>query len=181
MIFNSGNIGLFRRNRIEPDRPVLRPELEPVDWLIESVALVGVMILAGYVIYHFPKLPGTIPTHFNGAGLADEFGDKKDFLVLPGIALFIYVFLTIINRVPHLFHYPGKITPLNAMRQYTLATRMIRILKSTLIWMFFYVSYATIRITKNPASGLGVWFIPVFIALLFIPISIYFVMALKKS
>jgi uncharacterized membrane protein len=181
MIYNRGKFGLFKRNRIEPDRPFIRPEMGPVDWLIEAVAMVGVMILAGYVIYHFPKLPGTIPTHFNEVGLADEFGDKKDFLVLPGVAIFIYVLLTFINRVPHIFHYPCKITPSNALRQYTLATRMIRILKSTLIWMFFYISFATVLVIKKTTTGLGVWFIPVFIALLFIPVCIYFAMALKRG
>ena len=181
MIFNIGNFGLFRRNRIEPDRPVIKPEMGPIDWLIETFALAGLGFFLGFVIYHFPKLPEIIPTHFDGSGHADEFGNKNTFLVLPGITVFIYVLLTLINQVPHIFHYPGKITPSNALRQYTLATRMIRILKTILIWTFFYVCNRTILVINNPASGLGIWFIPVFIACLFIPIIIYFILALKKA
>jgi len=174
------NFGLFRRTR-ELNRPVIRPEMTPVDWLLEALALVGLGVLLGYVAYHYPKLPASIPTHFNAAGVADEYGAKVSILFLPVIALFLYVLLTLINLVPHTFNYPGKITPENAMRQYTLAMRLVRYLKTILVLLFFYISYSTTQVVINEASGLGLWFLPVFLGFLFIPIIVYMVMALSKK
>jgi len=174
------NFGLFRRTR-EPNRPVIRPEMTPVDWLLEAMALVGLGVLLGYVAYYYPKLPASIPTHFNAAGVADEYGTRASILFLPVIALSIYVMMTLINLIPHMFNYPGKITPANALRQYTLATRLVRYLKTLLALLFFYISYSTTQVAINEASGLGLWFLPVFLSFLFIPIIVYMVMALSKK
>jgi uncharacterized membrane protein len=180
MIFNSGNFGSFRRNRIEPGRPVLKLEMGPVDWLLEAIAIAGLMFFCGFVIYNFPKLPETLPTHFNGLGQADEFGDKSSFLLLPGVALFVYILLTLISLIPHRFNFSVKITPANAMRQYIMAIRMVRILKATLIWGFCYLSYATIQVANGAASGMGIWFVPVFIGVTLVPVLIYLIMAKKN-
>ena len=181
MIFNIVNFGFFRRNRKEPDRPVERPVLGPVDWLLEAIALSGLMFILGYTMYNFPHLPETIPTHFTGSGHANEYGGKDSFLILPGVALFIYVLMTLINLVPHKFNFTVKITPANALRQYAMATRMVRTLKVILIWVFWYISYSTIQVAKGTIPGLGLWFVPVLLGLTFVPIVIYFIMAAKKS
>ena len=182
MIINRGNFGFFRRNRfIEPDRPVLSPEMGPIDRLLEAMALSGLMFFLGYAIYSFPHLPETIPTHFNGSGQADESGGKAEFLILPGVAVFVYILLTLINLIPHRFNFTVKITKENAMRQYIMATRMVRTLKTALILGFFYLSHATIQVAKGAASGLGIWFVPVFLGIILGPLIIYFIMAKLKS
>ena len=181
MIFNSGSFGLSRRNRIEPDRPLIKPDMGPVDWLLEAIALSGLMFFSGYVIYNMPHLPDTIPTHFNSSGQADEYGGKTAFLILPGVAVFIYILLTLINLIPYRFNFTVKITPANALRQYSLATRMVRTLKSALIWLFWYISFSTIQVTTGATNGLGLWFLPVFLGIIFIPLINYFIMAKKNS
>ncbi len=179
-MIRGANFGFFRRTK-EPDRPVIRPELAPVDWLLEALALIGLVTTMGYVIYVYPKLPSTIPTHFNASGMADDFGSKTSFLFPLGMALFIYILLTLISLVPHTFNFPGKITPQNAARQYTLATRLVRYLKTVIILLFFYISYSTARIVAHETGGLGLWFLPVFLGLVMIPIIIYMVIALNKK
>ena len=181
MIINRGNFGLFRRNRADSGRPVIRPEMGPADWLLEVFAFTGMILFAGYTIYNFSHLPVTIPTHFNGYGQADEFGDKTSFLVLPGVALFVYGLLTMINLVPHTFNYTVKITAANALRQYTMATRLIRILKSSVIWGFLYISFSTLQVARGVTTGMGVWFLPVFLGIITIPIVVYVIMAARKS
>jgi uncharacterized membrane protein len=176
MIIPRSNFGLFRRNRSDPNRPVLKPEMSPVDWLLETVALTGLAFFLGYALFKFPHLPDSIPTHFNGMGKADEYGGKDSFLVLPGVAVCIYLLLTMINLVPYTFNFMVKITPANALRQYTLATRMIRALKSVLVWMFWYISYATVQVAGG-AEGLGAWFLPVFLGIIFVPMVIYFILS----
>jgi uncharacterized membrane protein len=180
MIIRGANFGLFKR-AIEPDRPRVKPELTPADWMLEAVALITMVSLIGFIAYNYPKLPDIIPTHFNAAGNADDHGGKGSILFLPGIAVFIYILMTLINLVPHTFNFPGKITPQNALRQYTLATRLVRYLKTVLLLLFFYISYTTTRVVFNEAAGLGLWFMPVFLGLVMIPIIVYMIVALHNK
>lgn len=181
MIIDKFGISIFSKGRsIEPDRPLTRPEYEPFDWLLEVLALLTLFSFLGYVIYIYQRLPDIIPTHFNAAGLADDYGRKNNIWMLPGIAVLLYFMLTMINFIPHMFNYPTKITPQNAMRQYTLATRLIRILKIILLVMFFYIGYATVSVSHGNSSGIGFWFIPVFLGFVFIPMIIYFIRSVKK-
>ena len=179
MIFNSNLIGLFSGNRraSKENRPVVRPEMGPVDWVLEAVAIIGLMVLLGYVIYQYPRLPETIPSHFDGTGAPDEYSSKSSFLFLPGIDIFIFIFLSLIVLVPHRFNFTVKITPENALRQYAIACRLIRYLKGAVIWIFFYISYATVRVVAKQDAGLGLWFIPVILGFVIIPLIIYQVVA----
>jgi uncharacterized membrane protein len=181
MFFNTNSIGVFKRNRVsKADRPVIRPEMTPTDWLMEAFALAGIMVLLGYVIYYYPKLPATIPSHFNGTGAPDEYSGKDSFLFLPGVSIFVYILLSLIVLIPHQFNYTIKITPANALRQYALAIRLIRYLKAAVIWLFFYSSYAIVRVAEGKASGLGLWFLPVVLGGLLVPVVVYFFAAFRN-
>lgn len=172
---------LFKRNRIEPDRPVIRPEMAPADWLLEALALFGVLGFVGTVVYYFPRLPEIIPSHYDGAGNPDGYTGKLSIWALTGVSIFIYTLLTIINLFPYKFNFPIKITPGNALRHYTLAMRLIRYLKAILILIFFYIDLVTIRISQQSSTGLGIWFLPVSMGLVFAPVIVYFILARKKN
>jgi uncharacterized membrane protein len=173
--------GFFNRNQDnKADRPLTRPEMDPIDWLIEATAILGLMFFLGYVIYQYPRLPNTIPSHFNGSGMPDDYSGKTSFWMLPGIAVFIYILMSLIVLIPHRFNYTVKITPANAMKQYKLAIRLIRFLKAAVILMFFYISYATIRVVSKEDSGLGLWFLPVVFGGTFLPIVVYFIAAYRN-
>jgi uncharacterized membrane protein len=181
MMFNNNFNGVFNRNRVsKADRPLIKPEMTPIDWLIEAFSIMGLMIFLGFVIYNFPKLPETIPSHFNGAGIPDEYSPKSTFWILPGIAVFIYILLSFIALVPHQYNFTVKITRANALKQYTFANRLVRYLKAALICLFFYISYTTIRVAANADSGLGLWFLPVVLSGIFIPLIIYFIAASRN-
>jgi len=171
---------LYRRKRdLIAGRPIARPGLFPIDWLLEFTALLGLMIILGFVIYHYPRLPEIIPTHFDGSGIPDDYSSKTSFLMLPAIGLFIYILMSLIVFIPHQFNYSVKITPANALKQYTFAIRLIRYLKAAIIWLFFYISYATVRVVAKTDSGLGLWFLPVVLAGIFLPVIIYLIVAFK--
>ena len=180
-MFNNNFIGALRRKRVDKsNRPTIRPEMGPIDWLLEAAALLGLLFFAGFAVYHFPKLPELIPSHFNGAGQPDEYAAKSTFWMLPGIAIFIYALMSLIVLAPHQFNFRVTITPQNALKQYTLAIRLIRYLKAGLIWMFFYISYGTIRVVAKDGTGLGSWFLPVVLGGIFIPLIIYFIAAARN-
>ena len=177
-MINNNLSGLFNRRRDnKANRPATRPEMTPIDWLLETAALLGILIFLGFVFYNYPRLPEIIPSHFNGDGIPDDYSSKSSLWLLAGIAVFIYVMMSLIVLIPHQFNYTVKITPENAMRQYALAMRLVRYLKAAIIWLLFYTGYATIRIVANLESGLGTWFLPVVLAGILVPVVIYLILA----
>jgi len=161
-------------------RPRLKLERSTADKLFEIAGWLLISVVWGFTLTNYPNLPETIPTHFNGAGEADGFGGKATILTLPFIASILFIVLTILNKFPHLFNYPTNITHDNAFKLYTNATRLIRYLKLIIVFIFGLIAYKTMQNAKGEADGLGVWFLPLTMGLIFIPL-IYFVMNSLKN
>jgi uncharacterized membrane protein len=160
------------------ERPKIKLELTTADKTFEIIGWLLVISVWGLTITNYANLPETIPTHYNGAGQADGFGGKATILTLPLIATVLFVGLTILNKFPHIFNYPTNITQDNALRQY--ATRMIRYLKLIIVVIFGLIEFKTIQNANGQADGLGIWFLPMTLGLIFIPL-IYFVVKLFKA
>jgi uncharacterized membrane protein len=162
------------------DRPVLKPKLTLADMILEAAGWALVVILVASAFYFYSKLPGIIPVHFNFTGQPDSFGKKHTILLLPVIGLVSFAVLTLLNQVPFKFNYPAKITPENAMKQYTLMTRMIRYLKFILCLVFSAVTILTYETAIGKANGLGIWFVPMTLALILLPL-LYFILRTFKT
>jgi uncharacterized membrane protein len=162
------------------ERPKLKLEPTKIDKTVEIMGWLLICAVWTLVINTYKSLPDIIPTHYNGAGLADGFGDKSMIFTLPLVATVLFVGLTILNKFPHIFNYPGDITKDNALRQYTNATRLIRYLKVIIVVIFGLISYQTINHANGQTEGLGLWFLPLTLGLIFIP-TIYFLIKLSQS
>jgi len=156
------------------ERPKLKIQLSPMDQVLELLGWGVLLALWVWTGSSYSSLPDSIPTHFNAAGEADDFGRKASIFGLPVIASLLYIGLTFLNRVPHIFNFPTPITQDNALKQYTNATRMIRYLKLILVLVFTGISYQTIQQANGTGEGLGLWFLPLTLVLIFVPL-IYFV------
>ena len=159
---------------MEEERPKIKLIPTTRDKLVEILGLLILIALWGYTISHFSNLPETIPTHYNAAGEADDFGGKTSIIRLPIIATLLFIGITVLNQYPHIFNYPTTITQDNALRIYTLATRMLRYLKLVFVTIFGGITFKTIQTASGESSGLGGWFLPLTAGLIFIPL-IYFV------
>ncbi len=146
--------------------------------LIGLVALAGLLILP---LLYFWDLPGTIPQHYGFNGQPDAFGSKGMIWLLPLIGLIMFSGLTILNRYPHAFSYPVRITKENALRQYTFPTKLVRILKAFVACLFCYLNYSTIQISIGKQSGLGTGFLLILVAGMFGVIGFYIYWAYKKK
>lgn len=171
---------LFQRMMPDADRPKLKIKLNTVDWLTEITAIVFLILLVGLPVFYFGELPERVPVHFNAAGQIDGYGSKSSFIVLPLTGLFMYGLLTVISLFPHIFNYPVKITPENAKVQYTLATRLLRILKTVILLMFAFISFQTLRAAAGKTGGLGKVFLPVFLIVTFGIVIVYLTQSLNN-
>jgi len=162
------------------ERPRLKIELTISDKIFEFVGWLLVILVWGLTIMNYSNLPNTIPTHYNALGQADAFGGKASILLLPIVATVLFIGITIINKFPHIFNYPINITKDNALRQYTNATRLLRYFKLIIVFIFGLVSYQSIRHANEQIYGLGPWFLPLIMLLIFVPL-IYFIFRSFKT
>ena len=163
------------------ERPKIKLEHTTIDKIFEILGWISIFAIWVLTITNYSNLPDTIPTHYNGTGQADGFGGKATILTLPLIATVLFVGLTVLNKFPHIFNYPTNITQDNALRQYTNATRMIRYLKLIIVIIFGLITFKTIQNANVEANGLGIWFLPLTMGLIFIPLTYFVIKSFKTT
>lgn len=161
-------------------RPRLRVQFDRTDKAIEIIGWTLLVLFWGTILWHLPTLPETIPTHYNSLGEPDSFGNKWTILTLPFIATLIFVGMTVLHHYPHTMNYAMEITDDNAAYQYTIATRLIRHLKVVIVIVFGLIAYQTIRYAHGETVGLGSWFLPVLLTMIFVPIISSLIKSSKK-
>jgi uncharacterized membrane protein len=160
-------------------RPKIKLELTHTDKAIELIGWVALVAIWILTMVNYSNLPDIIPIHYNGKGAVDSFGSKTNILTLLSIATVLFVGLTLLNRFPHIFNYPVNITNENAKKQYTLATRLIRYLKLIFVVIFGFIILRTIQTAKGQVDGLGTWFLPLLLVMIFIPVIYVIVRSIK--
>jgi len=153
-----GFVNLFKKFE---DRPRIKIEPTALDKIIDALSLVLLVLMLVTVFQNYAQLPDKIPTHFNGAGNANDYGKKQMIWLLPGLGVLLFVGMFILNKFPHNFNYMVKITPQNAKQQYTIGTRIIRFTTLFVMALFYYISYKTVDITLHGTEPtLNKWFSP---------------------
>ena len=156
------------------ERPKLIVPPTSANKFLEGLGVIGLITLWVFTIYIYPNLPETIPIHFNSKGEVDGYGSRMMAWLAPVIAMVLFGVLTFLNQHPHQFNYSVKITSENALRQYTLATRMIRILKWSLIVTFILLQWELWQASQGNNPHLSSLFLPIILMLMLLPV-IYFV------
>ena len=140
---------------------------------IQTATWVFLVLYWILILYYFQYLPEQIPTHFNAMGEADAQGSKSNIFLLPAIATMIVFGMGSIKRI--------KVDE-SAQQEpsYTNATRMLAVLRCTIPLIFAGISYQSIQIAYNKTSSLGVFFLPLSLAIIFIPMG-YFLWKIYKE
>lgn len=148
----------------------IKIQLTQTDKIIEILGCLTLFSFWVMILISFSDLPEKIPIHYNALGEVDNYGKKSSVFLLPIIGTFLFIILTMINKNPENFNYKINITEENAEKQYTNATKMVRWLKFIVILVFFIIDYIGIQIAKGNAEGLGIYFLPLILGIVFIPI-----------
>lgn len=167
----------FKTSREE--RPKLKLELSWTDKIFELLGITFTALMWVFALFVISSSVDKIPTHYSFSGKPDSFGSKYTILLLPAINLAVFILLTILNKYPHVFNYPIKITSENSLRQYTLATKAIRFLKTTLSLLFLIITYFTYKSSLNGADFSGIWILPTIIIFIELPMLFYIWKATK--
>ncbi len=160
-------------------RPKIVLTLSTLDKIVELLGIISIVAIWVLVITSYNSLSDTIPVHYDLDGKVDIIGGKENIFALPIVATILFLGLTILNRYPHHFNYLNKITEENAHRQYSIATKMIRFLKLIVVIIFGLIEWKTIQNAQGIADGLGMWFLPIIIAPIVIPLIFLIVKSFK--
>ncbi len=161
-------------------QPKIKIQKTSFDKFLEWLGIPGLLLLITLPAYYFPQLPDTIPTHFGINGQPDAFGSKYQLWILPAVGIVLFTGLSILARFPHVFNYPGKITPENAAEKYRMAVQLIRVLNVFLVFVFVYITLTAIRTAQGEQEGLGNWFIILFVLLISFIMVFYLYQLMKE-
>lgn len=161
--------------------PKLKIALDLIDKIIESIGIVALLMLFLIPLMYYGELPNSIPSHFDIHGEVDAYSNKSILWLLPMIGLITYIGLAFLNRYPHIFNYPKKITIENAAYQYKMATRFIRSLNTLIIGLFTYLSYSTIQLALGNQSSLRMCISILFVILILSLILVYSFQSYRKK
>lgn len=154
-------------------QPRLSIQPAKVDRILDAVSWAVLSVMWGIGLWGTFTLPETIPVHFNFRGQPDGYGSPLFILGLPVLTTLMVAGMTWLNRYPHIFNYPVKITPENALRQYTNATRLIRLMKLTVAVLFLGISLMIILSAGGIIEGPGIWFVPAILLIVYLPLAVY--------
>lgn len=165
---------------MHPNGPKIKLKLTPIDKLLEMLGLGALIVMWIFVVYNYSKLPPTIPIHFDSSGIIDGYGSKSMIWGLLLVGSIMYVGMTYLNKFPHVFNFLTQITEESALRQYTIATKMLRFIKLGIILMVSYLAFKTVRIALGKAFVLDAWLLPLFFSLLFLSLIYFIVLMIFK-
>lgn len=156
------------------NRPKLNIPLSKFDKLLEILAFLGLLTTWSLYFIFIQHLPETVPFHFNINGEVDSWSSKNLLIILPILASILYLGITFLNKFPHKFNYLEEITNDNAAMHYAKASKLLRIIKLIIVFVFAFILLLIILQTKNQVSALSKFIVPSIITVFLFPIIWYF-------
>lgn len=136
----------------------------------EVFGLVGLVVLIWQTwaaLWGPNRLPDRVPTHFDAAGTPNAWGSPTGMLLLPVIALCVYLLVTVVAQFPQSFNYPVRVTPANIEQLRSTTLNMLAWVKAEIGWLFAVLQWAFVR---SALTGNGIIFpkiLPVFLVVIF--------------
>lgn len=145
---------------------------------LDILALIALALLCWMTwaaLYGPHRLPDRVPTHFDAAGRANAWGAPSGIILMPAMAIGLYVLMSIVSRFPDAFHYPVRVTPFNIERLQSITLDMIAWLKLELVCLFTVLQWAFIQAAHTGSGRLFPLILPVSIVAIFGVIGWHFI------
>ncbi len=139
----------------------------------ELIALAGLVFAIAVVADFYSRLPERIATHFNGEGVANGFGARSTLWVLVGIAVLLYATLSAVEGVRGVVNLKRPLAPEREKIALEESMAMVGWIKVEVCWMFAYICLAMVRNGMGLQVGLGWWFLPVTLVVVFGTCAVY--------
>lgn len=157
------------------NRPKIKIEKDSIDQLIELVGAIFMVLMIAIPLYYFNQLPDEIPAHFGANGKVNRYDNKWTIWLLVAIGVGTYLLLNYVNKKPHTFNFPVKITEENAAIQYRIAMKSIRWINTLTACLFCYIAYYITMLALGKNSFLGINGIYIILVIYFLVIGYFLV------
>ncbi|MEH7109958.1 DUF1648 domain-containing protein [Bacillus sp. JJ1764] len=161
-------------------RPILTISMTSSEKVIKVFSILLIVGQFIYLFYLYKGLPDKVPVHFNAMGKADGWGGKGSIWTIPIIESLLFITLSFVERYPHVYNYPVRITEENAPRLYFEARRMMVILNFEIVLLLSLITWESVQVAKGMDSH-GGWFLPVFLFIILgtVGITVYRLIRMK--
>lgn len=154
-----------------------RVKYHPMRKLMEVVSLIAIAVLLVETygaLYGPNRFPEKIPTHFDLAGTPDGWGSSSMLLLLPGVAVVLYLGMSWVSRFPESFHYPVRVSAQNRLRLQGLAMQMIVLIKAETVCVFALLQHYTVQSAHENRLALPPLLMPCMLGLVFLTVGYHF-------
>lgn len=166
------------------NRPRINLEKSTLDIFLDVFSF-GILILALlYTILNYSALPELVPMHFNHSGEITRYDSKDMIWVFFAIGFPTIYGIFYLNKFPHIFNYPQKITAENTKKMYSDATRMLRFLNVSIALLLAIISFEIVQVSLNQSKSItqtANYLIMGIVILMTIGPLIYVVLNLRKQ
>lgn len=132
------------------------------------LAVLAFIVWITYQALHGPNpLPEKIPTHFDAAGNPNGWGSSSALLLLPAMAVGLYLLITITAQFPAAFKFPVPVTAENRQRLEALTLRMIAWIKIELVCLFTWIQWFILSAVRQGHGTLSPVLVPLFLIAIF--------------
>jgi uncharacterized membrane protein len=144
--------------------------------LLEAITLLALGIQISFTIralFGSDRLPERIPIHFDAAGNPNGWGSPAMLLMLPAVAVTIYLLFTVVSQFPSAFNYPVRVTVANRLRLQSLALNMIEWINAEVVLFFACTQWTTIQLALHPQQCFPASMMPVALVAVFATVTSY--------
>lgn len=138
--------------------------------LLEMVSLVGLValiLITWQALDGSDPLPARIPVHFDAAGNANGWGPPSTLAMLPVVAVFLYLMMTVISLLPTGVKSAVNLTPESRELIQALSRRLLAWLKAELVCLFLVLQWFILAGIRRGTFGIPPLAVPVFLVAIF--------------
>ena len=166
---------------LETRPPLNKSDLRDADQFLERISLLALIFLWAYTFISYKHLPAIIPLHFNAKAEADNFGSRSFLFILPLICTGVYILLSLATNFRQKLNFPFKIPAHQLKQQIFRSSRLLRIMKLMIVFLFIILMHEIIRDARQGFSDFKWWYIPTFEIVMILPLGIYIYRSYKAS
>jgi uncharacterized membrane protein len=151
---------------------------------LEAIGVVLLALLAGITwnaVDGPNPLPQRIPTHFNAMGEPNAWGSPSALWLLPAVAAFVFLLISLVSLFPAAFNFPVRATPANRSRLVALTIRMLAWIKVELACLFLSIQWTIIESVRGGHAALPPLIVPVFLVAVFGTIGVHAVAVFRAA
>jgi len=142
--------------------------------ILEAISLAGLALTAWITWQAFngpSPLPDRIPVHFDGAGNANGWGPPSMLILLPVVAVGIYLLITVISLLPTGIKSAVKLTAESRAKIDALTHRMLAWIKAEMVGLFLCIQWFMIEGIREGSNKIPAIPPPVFLVLIFATVA----------